>query len=1114
MGNTRSQSCRRKKSLYLFYLIHRTWSIVTDHRKDRERSYDTDQETNLSTRCCGCHVCDYRQDSLTLDSESEMAPNAEEELLVVKPWGPQPEKERLRPPTYNAEDYAIALRRWGRRPLGSVQELQGTLPSTTSSSSGYASGSGEMTLRQFTSVSELLNKLRADLRLAFPSFVQEFASPPADGIILLLETLRGVQLAQSSPPSSGHTGPRVGTRRAALDELGCVECLAACAERCTDAPRLLVQAQPGLLALAVCLTSSLNRSRVLALQLLTKVCQAPGGHAAVSEAVSTLRLKYGEGGRFRFLAGALLAPRAAIALRVAGVSFLNAFLKSAPRTQTRLYIQAEACEAGLEPQVLQEWLKELDGREEDALNDLLHKEVQRWTHNCVDVDVLQRRVVRAEETCRILSKKVSALQTELQQLQLEKLNNYNLEDREKVTVLGTKQSPKVSSNAEDEGISSSERSSSPENTKHQMRGNHQKLNMSPDNDQETTIDDVIEELRIIVKDAEEEFGDKSREQSRTEHVESQDLSCNDHASKAKLYNNSYTYLFDKVLKRDQQTSKITKSNTNSNVSQNVIKGEQVTYFGNDRDYSVDSRRRVSKSSVEGSVKIVVKGPDVEDAIVPTILYPQPPRRSLPCLSAIMAVRHGDFVDHEETYNSHDEDIEEETLGDGSDSLLSASRLKYNGKSQSYEEQIPNTEIDRFQKSSAKEMENVGNNKSKKGLDNLRRFNDSETKDKKSVRSFENRATNESKSHYRVTDGFVQRHSTKHRSEVEKRKLLRRSASHDYLESSASSPRSRRSGRSRVESHIRKFESLNSFDEHRSLQSYGRLGSSENLNKQEQQFLGEEVSRTRMRRSESFHHVSHASKKDQCSSRGGSDSGLFYVTDFNLEPLVTRKPRSIEAPKSPSLLTKSLDRIDEGLDSMVDIVITEEKNQWNSSKYQSKTKKSREERQLIRSKSSRLEESRSCHELETKGRKEQSRSKHLRNDEFYSGNNNNKQLRNDELYEEQRNHEWNCQNELNSVRKNSDLDFDCTPVILTKNGVRHNSFSQNENMGSKFSNRSKDSGIFAGRTYDTFGLGKSRFNAGKYSGNQQIKENPIGRRNTTSSVIGNRGKVTDVVSGLY
>lgn len=119
----------------------------------------------------------------------------------------------------------------------------------------------------FTSSNRLMHLQQVPRWFCYCSFVQEFASPPADGITLLLETLRGVQLAQSSPPSSGHTGPRVGTRRAALDELGCVECLAACTERCTDAPRLLVQAQPGLLALAVCLTSSLNRSRVLALQV-------------------------------------------------------------------------------------------------------------------------------------------------------------------------------------------------------------------------------------------------------------------------------------------------------------------------------------------------------------------------------------------------------------------------------------------------------------------------------------------------------------------------------------------------------------------------------------------------------------------------------------------------------------------------------------------------------------------------------------------------------------------------------------------------------------------------------------------------------------------------------
>lgn len=1160
MGNTKSQPCGRSKSLYLFYLIHRTWSVVIDHRKDQHRCDDTDGETDLSSKCSTCNVCDYRRDSLAFESESDMAPNAEEELLVVKPWGPQPEKERLRPPTYNAEDYAIALRRWGRRPLGTVQDSQGTLPSTTSSSSGYASGSGEMTLRQFTSVSELLNKLRADLRLAFPSFVQEFASPPADGITLLLETLRGVQLAQSSPPSSGQTGPRIGTRRAALDELGCVECLAACGERCADAPRLLVQAQPGLLALAVCLTSSLNRSRVLALQLLTKVCQAPGGHAAVSEAVSTLRLKYGEGGRFRFLAGALLAPRAAIALRVAGVSFLNAFLKSAPRTQTKLYIQAEACEAGLEPQVLQEWLREFDGREEDALTDLLHKEVQKWMHNCVDVDALQRRVTRAEETCRILSKKVSLLQ-----LQLEKRNDCNLEERDKsasMILIATK-SPKVSSNAEDEGISSSERSSSPENTKHQARTNRQKASPTQSNDQETTIDDVIEELRIIVKDAEEEFSDKTQELNRRANNDQEAAHNNKQESdKNKLYrsnskislNNSESYMYDKISKKDQYADlKMLKSNASPNAFPNQTKGEQVTYFGNDQDYSTDSDgtkglslgepRKTSKSSMEGSVKIVVKGPDVEEAIVPAILHPQPPRRAPPCLSAIMSARHCDFVDHADMYNSHDEEVEEETLGDGSDSLLSASKLKYNSKHQIYDGQMRNLNEDHLQKQTKSDTILIGPNridvKLGKSLDDLCYFGDNDMNDRKTLRNYEfskskiitdvrpvNRQIDVYRQFESIPKGFetssgrsadqrtIHRHSSKYRSEIEKRKYLRRSASHDYFESNMSSPQSRRSG-SRVECRIRKFESLNSFDEHRSLHNYERSNDSENLDKQEQTSLLIDSSRFKMRRSESFHHISHhVSKKDQCSSKGESDSGLFYITDFNLKPVVTRRPRSIDAPKSPSLITKSLDRIDEGLDSMVDIVIMQEQNQWNGEKRQSKATKSRDEKQPTRSRAVRSDDfCGNSSEFDQQGKRDNIVSRHLKNDELYHVNN--KQLKSDEFYEEQKTREWNYHNELNYAKSQGETSSpEDSPIILSKNGIRHNSFCQKDKVSSKFSGRPNESAIFAGRTYDTFGLGKNRFNAGKYSGNQQIKENPISRRNTTSSLIGKRGKVTDVVSGLY
>lgn len=129
----------------------------------------------------------------------------------------------------------------------------------------------------------------------------------------------------------------------------------------------------------------------------------------------------------------------------------------------------------------------------------LQKAVQKWSQHCVDVDALQRRALHAEETCRMLSKKIYALQSQLQKFQLEKKNSYNVDEQ---TVNHDATPTKAPSNAEDEGISSSERSSSPENTK---------LKVHQDNDQETTIDEVIEELRIIVKDAEEEYESRNRE---------------------------------------------------------------------------------------------------------------------------------------------------------------------------------------------------------------------------------------------------------------------------------------------------------------------------------------------------------------------------------------------------------------------------------------------------------------------------------------------------------------------------------------------------------------------------------------------------------------------------
>ena len=392
----------------------------------------------------------------------------------------------------------------------------------------------------------------------------------------------------------------------------------------------------------------------------------------------------------------------------------------------------------------------------------------------------------------------------------------------------TQNNQKHSSNAEDEGISSSERSSSPEDLKHvQVPA---KLGSMQDNDQETTIDDVIEELRIIVKDAEEEYEDR-KQIPETENTSKAKVS---RTSSIRSSNKTEVETFVYDNKKGSSMNAEIKEKHNEKAGSQNSKKDQVTYFGPD-DCDNNSRRpssqdsgRISKSSMEGGLKIVVKGPDVEEAIVPAILHPQPPRRTPPCLSVMLAERNCDFVDHE-IYNSHDEEIEEETLGDGSDSLLSASRLKYNDGKEN---------LEHFQTDPRMKVP--------EHFEDLREFAADERRERRTARNVSSSVGSRSKaasdqpgmignhlesykqfeSIPKLENGFKffgssQKHNLRHRSEVEKRKFLRRSASHDFLESNNSSPHSRRSG-SRIEGKIRKFESLNSFDERQSLQNFPRF----------------------------------------------------------------------------------------------------------------------------------------------------------------------------------------------------------------------------------------------------------------------------------------------------
>jgi hypothetical protein len=79
-----------------------------------------------------------------------------------------------------------------------------------------------MSMRKFLNGSELLFKLEADLRHAYPSFVQEFISVHCEGVLHTLEALKLIQTALDEV-----TGLRE-QRKLFMDEQKCLQCLHLC----------------------------------------------------------------------------------------------------------------------------------------------------------------------------------------------------------------------------------------------------------------------------------------------------------------------------------------------------------------------------------------------------------------------------------------------------------------------------------------------------------------------------------------------------------------------------------------------------------------------------------------------------------------------------------------------------------------------------------------------------------------------------------------------------------------------------------------------------------------------------------------------------------------------
>merc|ERR1719507_2663627 len=170
-------------------------------------------------------------------------------------------------------------------------------------------GFSEMALRQFSTVSQLLQKLRTDLHLSFHSFLKEFVAEPNDGVTLLLDLLKMIQLSQTNSNTNKQTTEESGhrqqvLRRALSDEHQALLCLKLCSDMEEGALRMS-EHPSGLFTVSVCVMSNFTKSRVLALQVLSRMCSVPTGHKLVADAVSMLRLRFGEPVRFKFLIGML-----------------------------------------------------------------------------------------------------------------------------------------------------------------------------------------------------------------------------------------------------------------------------------------------------------------------------------------------------------------------------------------------------------------------------------------------------------------------------------------------------------------------------------------------------------------------------------------------------------------------------------------------------------------------------------------------------------------------------------------------------------------------------------------------------------------------------------------
>ncbi|XP_074594922.1 multiple wing hairs isoform X2 [Brevipalpus obovatus] len=344
-----------------------------------------------------------------------------------------------RPPFLSAYDYTFYL----KRQLEKERIESGGLDDSDDEilkDKGYSDPLMGLSI-ETPKLSDLLIKLAEDLRSHRGSFVDDFIDEPQNGISWILDLLRSSLNRQQCPGmviSGNRDQPIKGKivknrerqhhlKRAMTDEYDCLLCLKHVTISSQKALNKILAHRNGLLTLASCITSNLTKSRTIALELLTKVCDIePDGGRKVLEAMSTMRIIFGESVRFKLLIAILNSSSGALVngFEATVLTFLNILLeRSASGPAERVRLQSELEESGLNIKILEKKAKEKSLPPDDPI----WSEIRIWNERYIDVSECIKKNKNLIKENSKLKEEVETLQRTSMKLEEDKVSLMHIE---------------------------------------------------------------------------------------------------------------------------------------------------------------------------------------------------------------------------------------------------------------------------------------------------------------------------------------------------------------------------------------------------------------------------------------------------------------------------------------------------------------------------------------------------------------------------------------------------------------------------------------------------------------------------------------------------------------